>query len=248
MLDLYVSEIILKKDIEKGNYVKEIPAIKYLIEHKSIKLKNKVTFFVGENAMGKSTLIEAIAVAFGFNPEGGTKNFNFSTANAHSTLFKHLTLVKSKLPKDGFFLRAESYFNVASYINELDESPAFSPAIINSYGGVSLHNQSHGESFMALVKNRFSGNGLYILDEPEAALSPRRLLSLMAEIDYLVENNSQFIIATHSPILMAYPNADILEFTCNGLNFTDYKSTEHYTLTRRILENPEKFLRDFLNK
>lgn len=128
----------------------------------------------------------------------------------------------------------------------MDKEPSGSPPIISSYGGVSLHNQSHGESFLALVQNRFGGNGMYILDEPEAALSPMRLLTLIAEIDTLVKNNSQFIIATHSPILMAFPDAEILEFSEFGIKSVSYKETEHYQLTRRFLENPDKMLRYLL--
>ncbi|MDD2362028.1 MAG: AAA family ATPase [Oscillospiraceae bacterium] len=247
LLGQYISMITLDKPIDKQSYLSKLPAIKYLSDNKSLSLSKNVTFFVGENGTGKSTLIESIAVAYGFNPEGGTKNFNFSTNQSHSDLWEHITLSKGKFAKDGFFLRAESFYNVASNIDEMDKQPAFSPPVINSYGGVSLHNQSHGESFLALVQNRFRGNGIYILDEPEAALSPMRLLTLIVEIDHLVKNNSQFIIATHSPILMAFPNAEILEFSQNGIKSIDYKDTEHYKVTRSFLENPNKMLNYLLN-
>ena len=184
--------------------------VRYLQEKERINLNAPVTFFVGENGTGKSTLLEAIAIAAGFNPEGGTKNFNFATRETHSELCDCIALAKYGFPKDGFFLRAESIYNVASNIDDLDdldENGGGGPPIINSYGGISLHKQSHGESFLAIMENRFGGNGLYILDEPEAALSPMRLMRLMAKMDDLVKRNSQFIISTHSPILMAYPGA-----------------------------------------
>ena len=157
-------------------------------------------------------------------------------------LYNHIELAKRGYAKDGFFLRAESLYNVATNIDDMDKLPSFDAPIIGGYGGVSLHNQSHGESFLAIVQNRFFGNGLYILDEPEAALSPMKLLTLMVEINDLVNKNSQFIIATHSPILMAFPNAEILEFTKNGINKTRYQDTEHYKITKTFLDNPEKIL------
>ena len=204
--------------------------------------ERNVTLIIGENGTGKSTLLEAIAVACGFNPEGGSRNFTFATAETHSELCKHIMVSRHTIPKDGFFLRAESFYNVATNIDELDSQPAASAPIINSYGGVSLHNQSHGESFLALVKNRFCGNGLYILDEPEAALSPMRLLTLIRLMKDLVDNGSQFIISTHSPILMAFPDAQILELTERGIKPTCYQDTEHYQVTKRFLDNPEKML------
>jgi predicted ATPase len=146
------------------------------------------------------------------------------------------------LYKDGFFLRAESLYNVATNIDDMDKLPSFDAPIIEGYGGVSLHNQSHGESFLSIVQNRFFGNGLYILDEPEAALSPNRLLSLIVEINSLIKKDSQFIIATHSPILMTFPNAQILEFSQDGIKSVKYQDTEHFRLTKNFLESPEKML------
>lgn len=209
-------------------------------------LDTPVTFLVGENGSGKSTLLEAIAVSCGFNAEGGTRNFTFSTRATHSELGEYITVAKRRYSRDGFFLRAESFYNVATNIDEMDEEPSFSPRLIDSYGGVSLHSQSHGESFLALVQNRFGGEGLYLLDEPEAALSPTRQLTLLGEMHQLVERDSQFIIATHSPILMAYPGARIYELSENGIASVEYRETEHYQLTRRFLENPERMLRYLL--
>lgn len=206
-------------------------------------LDSPVTFLVGENGSGKSTLLEAIAVACGFNAEGGTRNFTFSTRATHSELGEYITVARRRYPRDGFFLRAESFYNVATNIDEMDEDFSYGPKVIESYGGVSLHHQSHGESFLALVQNRFGGNGLYLLDEPEAALSPTRQLTLLGEMHQLAERDSQFIVATHSPILMAYPGARIYQLSENGIEPVQYQETEHYQLTRRFLEDPERMLR-----
>lgn len=242
MATKFLKKISFIGELDGGSYLNDIPAVKYLTQAGEILIDNDVTIFVGENGTGKSTLLEAIAVVCGFNPEGGSRNFTFATAETHSELCKHIMVSRHTIPKDGFFLRAESFYNVATNIDELDSQPAASAPIINSYGGVSLHNQSHGESFLALVKNRFGGNGLYILDEPEAALSPMRLLTLIRLMKDLVDNGSQFIISTHSPILMAFPGAQILELTERGIKPTCYQDTEHYHVTKRFLDNPEKML------
>ena len=243
----YISEIKYADPVDRRSYLAELPVVKHL-EHQSIVLERPVTIFVGENGTGKSTLLEAIAVAYGFNPEGGTKNFDFSTSATHSELYQHLRLSRKEYAKDGFFLRAESLYNVATNIDELDQAPSFGPRLIESYGGVSLHEQSHGESFLAIVQNRFGGNGLYILDEPEAALSPMRILTLIAEIDRLVKENAQFIIATHSPMLMAMPNAQILELSDDGIHAVQYADTEHFRTMRDFLNNPEKVLHYLLRE
>lgn len=207
----------------------------------TLKFHPKVTFVVGENGSGKSTLLEAIATAWGFNPEGGTINFNFSTESTHSGLWQCLRLSKGyKRPKDGFFLRAESFYNLASNIDAMDREPGPGAPVINSYGGQSLHQQSHGESFFSLMLHRFGGNGLYILDEPEAALSPDRQLAMLSRMHQLVEDNSQFIIATHSPIIMAYPGAEILQVTEDGIAPVDYEDTDHYQTTKLFINNYRK--------
>lgn len=235
----YLLEVKLKRDRLSSfqAYPFSLPVVRHL---HTLKMHPKVTFIIGENGSGKSTLLEAIAAAWGFNPEGGTKNFRFQTRTSHSALHEHLILSKSfHRAKDGFFLRAESFFNVATEIERLDAGPG-GPPIIDSYGGKSLHQQSHGESFFALMMHRFGGNGLYILDEPEAALSPSRQLAMILRLHELVQSHSQFIIATHSPILMAYPNACIYQITNNGLEQVEYESTEHYLTTKAFLDNPKR--------
>lgn len=222
----YISAVALTRPIQQDRYLLKIPAVRYLLEQGPLVLSRPVTFLVGENGTGKSTLLEAIAAAYGFNPEGGTKNFRFSTAQSHSELWKCLTLTKRGWASDGFFLRAESFFNAATYIDQADDEPSFAPPLIDSYGGVSLHQQSHGESFLSLVQNRFGGHGVYLLDEPEAALSPMRQMTLLAEMDALVKDSSQFIISTHSPILMTFPGAEILQLDCHGITSVPYQDTE----------------------
>ena len=245
--NLYLRSVAISKEIPKGNYLKNLPVVKNLTEMGSLSFSKNITFLVGENGVGKSTLIEAIAVAMGFNPEVGTKNFNFATMESHSDLHTYMTMSRGfQRHRDGFFLRAESFYNVASNIDELDSEPGGGAPIISSYGGVSLHKQSHGESFMALVENRFYGNGLYILDEPEAALSPMRQMRLMYLIKELEKKNSQFIISTHSPILMTYPGAEVLEVSDEGIKSVDYKETEHYMITKRFMDAPEKITKELL--
>jgi predicted ATPase len=247
MIAQFVRSVSLRRDkvASFDQYPFCLPAVRTLNQ---IDLHPKVTFFVGENGSGKSTLLEAIAVSLGFNAEGGSKNFRFDTRRSHSVLNEYLRIAKGvKRPKSGFFLRAESFFNVATEIERLDEGPG-GPPIINSYGGRSLHEQSHGESFLALMLERFSGQGLYILDEPEAALSPQRQLAVLSRIHDLVRDHSQFIVATHSPILMAYPDACIYQCEKDGLTQIAYQDTDHFKVTREFLSNPERMLRVLLER
>ncbi len=245
---LYVNEISITHGIPAGSYLARLPVIKQLYQS-GLHLTKPVTFFVGENGIGKSTLIEGIAVAMGFNPEGGTINFNFSTEDSYSELHQCLRIKKGlRKHRDGFFLRAESFYNVASYIDQQDRDPdnAGGGRIIESYGGVSLHRQSHGESFLTLVQERFGGNGLYILDEPEAALSPMRLMTLMCHIQELVERHSQFIISTHSPILMTFPGAEIFLLSEDNIRSVCYEETEHFQVTKKFMNAPDIMLRHLL--
>ena len=222
------------------DYPFSIPAIGNL---DTIEFIEPVTFFIGENGSGKSTLLEAIAVISGLNPEGGSRNFNFSTRASHSDLKDYLRLTRSlRRARDSFFLRAESYFNVATQIENLDEDPLAGPRIINAYGGKSLHEQSHGESFFALFMNRFRGDGFYILDEPEAALSPTRQLAFLSRLHELVGEGCQFLIATHSPILMAYPQAAIYLLADGAPSLIPYRETEHYRVTRNFLTRTGQML------
>jgi predicted ATPase len=211
-----------------------IPAVRGLDE---LELDPQVTFFVGENGSGKSTLLEAIAITVGFNAEGGSKNFSFTARKSESELTKFLRVARSaRREKDGFFLRAEAFFNAATYIDAVVGA--------GSYGGKSLHEQSHGESFLALAQHRFGGNGLYLLDEPEAALSPARQLAFLKIMHDLVEGSgSQMLIATHSPILLAYPGARIYHFGSEGIASIAYEDTEHYRLTRDFLNARERYFK-----
>ena len=217
-------------------YPFSIPAIRALLDREPLPFDPRVTFLVGDNGAGKSTLIEAVAVGAGFNAEGGSQNFAFQTRASESPLHRHLRIARTpRRPRDGFFLRAESFFNVATQVEQLG---------VGGYGERPLHEQSHGESFLALVEHRFRGHGLYILDEPEAALSPQRQLTLLAHMHALVEQQaSQFIIATHSPILMAYPGALIYGLSASGIEPVAYEDTEHFQITRDFLGNRERYFK-----
>jgi len=233
--------VVLKRDdvADVSAYPFTIPAIRDLHE---LRLDAAVTLFAGENGSGKSTLIEAIAVAAGFNPEGGSRHVKVSTRSSESPLHRHLRLVRgTRKIRDGYFLRAESFFNVATYLDAMRNEPGGAGALV-PYGGRSLHEQSHGESFIALIKNRFGPDGLYVLDEPEAALSLRGVLALMRRMHDLVAEGSQFIVSTHSPILLGYPGAKIYFLSAEGLRETRYDETENVELTRAFLDDRDAFL------
>ena len=235
-------DLVPERIADRSVYPFDIPVLRSFT---SLDLHPRVTYLVGENGSGKSTFLEAIAVAAGFNAEGGTKNFRFATRRSESPLHGAIRLVRShRRPRTGYFLRAESLFNVASEIEALDQDPQGGPPIIGYYGGVSLHEQSHGQSFLALLKNRFGPQGFYILDEPEAALSPARQLSLLVSIHALVAQGSQFIIATHAPIVLAYPDALIYELDVDGSPPTPqaYEKTQTVQTTASFLEDPTRWV------
>lgn len=233
---------LMREQVEDFNrYPFNLPVIRGL---ESLKLHPRVTFFAGENGSGKSTLLEAIAVAAGFNAEGGTRNFNFATRSSESDLHRVLRLVRGhRRPRTGFFLRAESYFNVGSILEQMPD------ILEQAYGGTSPHEQSHGESFLMLVRHRFWAQGLYLLDEPEAALSPQHQLTLLRHIDDLVRRkSSQLLIATHSPILLAYPDASIYWLSKEGMAPIAYEDTEHFRLTRDFLLHRERYLKELMKE
>ena len=240
----FLEKVTLNDEERMDSYPFNVSSIKKLT---SLEFHPKVTFLVGENGSGKSTLLEAIAIHLGFNAEGGSRNFNFSTKASHSELHEFLDIKKGwKQPKDNYFFRAESFYNVATAIEELDAEAekhgGYGKPITSFFGGKSLHEQSHGESFFTLLTKRFVGNGLYLFDEPEAALSPARQLSMLTRLHDLCLQDSQFIIATHSPILLSYPNALIYQISEDGIREVKYEETEHYQTTRNFLNNHEKML------
>ena len=243
---LYLREVALRRDkiSDFRRYPFNLPAV---VSLDRLEFDARVTFLIGENGSGKSTLLEAIAVALGFNPEGGSRHFRFGTRPSHSELYEYLRVVRSiTRPRDGYFLRAESYYNVATEIENLDKIAGAGPPIADAYGPRALHEQSHGESFLALVEHRLRGHGLYLLDEPEAALSPIRQMTLLSRLHALVEKSSQFVIATHSPILLAYPGAAIYELRPGGMNRTQYEETEHFRVTRDFLNRYPAMLKELL--
>lgn len=243
MNELFVRSLKHAEIADEAAYPYDIPAVR---DVESITFNSPVTFFVGENGSGKSTILEAIAVTAGFNAEGGTKNYHFSTENSTSELANTLTLVRgARREKSGFFLRAESFYTTANYTEKgtfpLDDTPV--PLF---FDGKPMHQQSHGEAFMAIVKS--FQPGLFLFDEPESALSPQRLLQLMVRIHALAKQGSQCIIATHSPILLAYPGAQIYEFTQSGVQTTCFEELAHVNLTRDFLNSPNSFLAELLEK
>jgi predicted ATPase len=229
-------EVADREAVDPGEFPWTLAAVAALAED-GLALNPAVTFLVGENGSGKSTLIEAFAVAAGLNAEGGSSNFSYSTRDSHSDLSRSLRLVRgARRPRTDFFLRAESFFTAATYLESLPGNS------LGSYGGRSLHEQSHGEAFLALMLNRFGPKGLYFLDEPEAALSAQNCLTCLRRMSQLVGEGSQFVVATHSPILLAYPGATIYECGEAGLAPVDYDDAAPVRVTRGFLAGPERFL------
>lgn len=224
-----------------------IPAVQALASRERLEFHPAVTFFIGENGSGKSTILEAIARKAGFSPEGGWKKRDTETIASSSPLDTALRLARTGYPADGWFLRAESFYNIATELEELDRTEYCAHGFA-AFGGTSLHKQSHGESFLALLLNRLQGGGLYLFDEPEAALSPQRQLAVLTLIHRLVYHRSQLIIATHSPILLAYPHARIYEFSGEGIREVTYTETEHFNVTRDFLNRHEKMLETLLGE
>jgi predicted ATPase len=244
--DVFVQHVRLDPAVDDpdAGYPFDLPVVRALRAGGGLAFDRAVTFVVGQNGSGKSTLVEALAVALGLNPEGGSQNFRFSTADAHSSLGRALVVRwGTRKPRSSFFLRAESFFNVASEIDRLDEEPGPAPRVIDSYGGVPLHRRSHGESFLDLLTHRLRPRGLYLLDEPEAALSPHGVMAALARIHELARAGAQFVVATHSPILLAVPDARILELADDGTwSAVDYDDAMPVTLTRSFLADPRRSL------
>lgn len=238
----------LAPNADTGRYPYTLPVVVELGRRGGLRLAPGVTFLVGDNGTGKSTLVEGLAVAAGFNPEGGSQNFRFATRASESSLGEQLILRwGTRKPRSGFFLRAESYYNVASELERLDREPGVGAPLLPAYGGVSPHERSHGESFLDLLTHRFRPNGLYLLDEPEAALSVRGCLAVLARLTELVGQGSQVVIATHSPILLALPGALIYEISETGqIDTVDYDSALPVQLTREFLAAPDRMLRYLL--
>ncbi|MER5860605.1 AAA family ATPase [Streptomyces sp900105245] len=242
----FIRQIRLAPGVDDSRYPFSLPAVRQLARSGALTLPPGVTFLVGENGAGKSTLIEGIAVAAGFNPEGGSRNFRFTTRATESELGEHLVLAWDvRKPRTDFFLRAESYYNVASEIERLDA--AGGRPLLPAYGGVSPHERSHGEAFLDLATHRFGPSGLYLLDEPEAALSVQSCLALLARMHELAAQGSQLLVATHSPVLLALPGATILEISDDGgLEQVAFEQALPVRLTREFLEAPGRFLKNLL--
>lgn len=231
MTDLFIRGLQISWDaVPAGSYLHEIPAVRSI---RQLDFRKNITFFVGENGSGKSTLLEAIAAAYGFNPEGGTINYHFSTYNDISPLRNALKLIKGyNRPLLGYFFRAETFFNVATVGME-------------EYMGSDYHSNSHGEGFLDFMQG-FDKPGLYIIDEPEAALSPQRQLTLLRHIYKSAQSGSQFIIATHSPILLGTPEAEILSFDGQTIAPCKYEDTDSYQITKLFLQRRDLILQELL--
>lgn len=242
----WIQSILIDWDkIPADSYLRDIPALRFEGE---LRFSRQITFFVGENGSGKSTLLEGIAVAYGFSAEGGTRNYRFSTYDSHSELCEAIRLSRGGAsPSGSYFLRAESFYNVASQTEEYrDITPK--EVYYARYGGKSLHEQSHGESFLALAQANFKPGGLYLLDEPESALSPQRQLTLLLLIHSLAQQGAQFLIASHSPILLGMPEAEILSFDDGAVHPCGYTDTESYQVTEMFINNREYFLKRLLEE
>jgi predicted ATPase len=247
-----LSEVRLRRQAVPSfeRYPFSLPAVRGL--HR-LQLHPSVTYFVGENGSGKSTLLEAIAVACGFNPEGGALHeVEFATRESHTGLHRWLDVrVPDRLAMRGYFLRAESFYNVATAVERQDEEPwmkALPRRNRDRYGGRALHEQSHGEAFLALFEHRLHGGMLVLMDEPEAALSPIRQMSFLSLLHRHVRDGAQFVIASHSPIVLAYPDAWIYQFGDEGIRRTEYEETEHYRVYRDFLQNRALSLRVLLGE
>ena len=222
-------------EIPEHSYLREISALQSFEE---LEFPEHITFFAGENGTGKSTLLEAIAVAYGFNAEGGTRNYRFSTYDDVSELSRAIRLKRGfRRPRSSYFFRAESFFNVASQAEEYRDGTN-KEIYYARYGGKSLHEQSHGESFLSYFQS-FDQEGLFLMDEPEAALSPQRQLSLFIQMAKMAQRGSQFLVATHSPILLGIPDARILSFDGGSIHPCRYEDTESYQVTELFINNRE---------
>ncbi|WP_211323296.1 AAA family ATPase [Amycolatopsis palatopharyngis] len=243
----FIRDVRLSARSVTGRYPFTLPVVRHLVGVERLPLDPAVTFLVGENGTGKSTLVEGLAVAAGFNAEGGSQSFRFATRATESSLGDYLVLRWGiRKPRTGYFLRAESYYNVATEIEYLDKQSSY--PLLPAYGGISPHERSHGESFLDLVIHRFGPDGLYVLDEPESALSVRGCLALITRISDLVSQGSQFVIATHSPILLAVPGARILQIDDDGaIEQVHYDHALPVALTRRFLNDPGAVLRQLFD-
>ena len=239
MNNLFIRTVCIDWDrIGKDSYLRRIDPIAGI---QRVDFERAVTCFVGENGTGKSTLLEAMAVNYGFNPEGGTVNYSFSTFDSHSELCNNIQLFKGPIKaRWGYFLRAESFYNVATAEDMYSRGPGGHPLF--------LHRKSHGEDFLTIVQHNFRGGGIYFLDEPEAALSPQRQLTLLREIYSCVQKGAQFFIATHSPILLGIPEAAILSFDGDSIHPVEYEDTESYQITSLFINDRKRILHDLLDK